>query len=55
MDKKDILAIILILFGMGLTQLDDGTNSFYFGLGIGTVIMASIWVIIRIIKELKRK
>jgi uncharacterized membrane protein len=55
LDKQDVIAIIIILFGLGLTQLDKGSNSFYLGLGIGTVIMASVWVIIRIIKEFKKK
>ena len=55
MDKKDILAAIIILAGLGLTQLEGGTNSFYTGLGMGTVVMAAVWIIIRIAKEYKKK
>jgi hypothetical protein len=54
MDKKDIISTIIILAGLGLTQLEGGTNSFYVGLGIGTVVIASTWIIIRIIKEYKK-
>jgi len=55
MDKKDILSTIIILAGLGLTQLDGGANSFYIGLGVGVIVMASIWIIFRIIKEYKKK
>jgi hypothetical protein len=55
MDKKDILSLIIILLGLGLTQLEGGNNSFYVGLGVGTVVMGSVWIIIRIIKEFKKK
>jgi uncharacterized membrane protein len=55
MDKKDIFSTIIILVGLGLTQVDGGSNSFFVGLGIGTVIMASVWIIIRIVKEYKKK
>jgi len=54
-DKKDIFATIIILAGLGLTQLEGGTSPFYVGLGIGTIIMASVWIIFRIIKEYKKK
>lgn len=55
MSKQVGLAVIFILLGFGLTQLDEGANSFYIGAGLGTVIMASLWLVILIIKDLKKK
>jgi hypothetical protein len=54
-DKKDIFSTIIILAGLGLTQLEGGTNPFYVGLGVGVIVMASVWIIFRIIKEYKKK
>lgn len=55
MDKKDILSTIIILAGLGLTQVDGGNNPFYVGLGMGTVVIASVWIVFRIVKEFKKK
>ena len=54
MDKKDAFAVILILAGLGVTQLGGGQDEFYVGLGWGTVGIASIWLAISIRKELKK-
>ncbi len=54
MDKKDTIAVILILAGLGMTQLESGQNEFYVGLGWGTIGIASIWLAISIRKELKK-
>jgi len=56
MDKQFAFAVILILLGLGLTQLEsDGDNSFLVGAGIGTIIIAAFWVVLIIIRDLKRK
>ncbi len=54
MDKQYAFAVILIIFGLGISQSGD-TDPFAFGLGIGMVVMGSFWVLIRLIKELKKK
>lgn len=54
MDKQYAFAVILIIIGVGLSQSGTG-DSFFVGLGVGTVIMGSFWVLIRIIKEIKKK
>ena len=53
MDKQYAFAVILIIVGIGLSQSGD-SDSFYIGLGIGTMIMGCIWVVFRLIKELKK-
>jgi len=53
-DKQYAFAVILIIFGLGLSQSGD-PDPFYAGLGIGMVAMGSFWVLIRLIKELKKK
>ena len=53
-DIQYALAVILIILGLGLTQ-SGSDNSFYSGLGIGIVAMGTFWVLIRLIKELKKK
>ena len=54
MDKQYAFAVILIILGIGLSQSGED-NTFYAGLGTGIVAMGSLWVAIRLIKELKRK
>jgi len=53
-DIQYALAVILIILGLGLTQ-SGSDNSFYSGLGIGIIAMGTFWVLIRLIKELKKK
>ena len=54
MGKKDAIAVILILAGLGTTQLGGGQDEFYVGLGWGTIGIASIWLAISLRKELKK-
>lgn len=54
MDKQYAFAVILIILGLGLNQ-SGSSDPFYSGLGIGIVAMGTLWVAIRLIKELKRK
>lgn len=52
--KQNIVAVILILLGVGLTQFKP-SDAFTVGLGVGTITMASAWIAILIIKDLKKK
>ena len=58
MDKQFAAAVVLIIFGFALTQIgqsnDAGTASFLSGLGIGTVAIASFWIVVRIVRDIKR-
>jgi len=53
-DKQYAFAVILIILGIGLSQSGQ-SNTFYTGLGTGIVAMGSLWVLIRLIKEFKKK
>ena len=53
-DKQYAFAVILIILGLGLNQ-SGSSNPFYSGIGIGIVAMGTFWVLIRLIKELKKK
>ena len=52
-DKHIAAALVLVLLGFGLTQLED-SDTFYSGMGYGIIAIASAWMIIRIIKEIKK-
>ena len=54
MDIQYAFAVILIILGVGLSQSGD-SDPFFAGLGIGIVAMGSLWVAIRLIKEIKKK
>ncbi len=53
MDKQYAFAVILIILGIGLSQT-GGEDPFYSGLGVGTMIMGTAWVAIRLVKEFKK-
>ncbi len=53
-DKQYAFAVILIILGLGLNQ-SGSDDAFSSGLGIGIVAMGTFWVLIRLIKELKKK
>ena len=55
MDKQYAAAVILIIFGLGLTQMQGDDGSFLAGLGIGTIAIALVWIIRIIIRDLKRR
>ena len=55
MDKQFGLIVILIILGLGLTQIRQDPDTFYIGLGWGTVIMASIWLVVKIIRDFKKQ
>jgi len=54
-DKQFAAAVVLIIFGFALTQIgqSDGDNAFLAGLGIGTIAIASFWIVLRIISDVK--
>ena len=52
--KQNMLAVILIILGIGLTQLKP-PQPFTMGLGVGIVVMASAWIVLLIIKDIKKK
>lgn len=53
MDKQFAFAVILIILGFGLTQVKQD-DPFFNGLGFGTVAIAAVWIVFRIIKDLKK-
>lgn len=55
MDKQYAVAVILIIFGLGLTQIEGADGSFLVGLGIGTIVIALVWIVRIIIRDLKRR
>jgi hypothetical protein len=53
-DKQYAFAVILIILGLGLNQ-SGSDDVFSSGLGMGIIVMGTFWVLIRLIKELKKK
>jgi hypothetical protein len=51
--KHDMFAAILLLLGVGLTQLQP-SQPHYIGAGIGTIVVGAAWLIIRIIRDYKK-
>ena len=50
------MAVILILVGLGLTQIEGGDEtSFLQGLGVGTVVISIVWIVWIIIKDIRRR
>jgi len=54
MGKQLGMAIIVILLGFGLTQLESD-NALYIGLGYRCVAMGTFWIVILLIKDIKMK
>lgn len=55
MDLQYGAAVIVILLGLGLTQLGGGENEFYLGAGWGTLAIGCIWVFIRMYQAYKKR
>lgn len=51
--KHDMFAAILLLLGVGLTQLQP-SQPHYIGAGIGIIAVGAAWLIIRIIRDYKK-
>lgn len=52
--KQNMVAVMLILLGVGLTQLKP-QEPFTIGLGVGTIAIASMWIVLLIVRDLKKK
>jgi len=52
--KQNMIAVILILLGVGLTQFKP-QQPFMVGLGVGTIVIASLWIVLLILRDLKKK
>jgi len=55
MDMQFGVATLVMVLGLGLTQVDGGQNEFFLGAGWGTLAMGSLWVAIRVYKSYKKK
>ncbi len=55
MDYQYGAAVIVILLGLGLTQMGGEDNSFFVGAGFGTLVVGCIWIFIRVRKEYKKR
>ena len=55
MDFQYGAAVVLILLGLGLTQIGGGEDEFFVGAGWGTLAMGCIWVLIRVYKAYKKR
>lgn len=54
-DKQFAFAVILILLGFGLTQAGGEDEPFLAGLGFGLVVIASVWIAVRIVREYRSR
>ncbi|MDG7054601.1 MAG: hypothetical protein JRZ95_04775 [Nitrososphaerota archaeon] len=55
MDMQFGIATVVIILGLGITQIDGGQNEFFAGAGWGTVAMGCLWVAIRMYKSYKKR
>jgi len=55
MDMQFGIATVVIILGLGITQIDGGQNEFFAGAGWGTVAMGCLWVAMRVYKSYKKK
>lgn len=54
MDMQFGLAVVVILLGLGLTQIEGGESGFFLGASWGTIGMGCLWVTIRAYKSYKK-
>lgn len=52
--KQNMIAVILILLGVGITQFQP-IQPFTVGIGVGTIAIASFWIVLLIMRDLKKK
>ena len=55
MDMQYAFAVIVILLGLGLTQMEGSENEFFLGTAWGTIAIGCFWVAIRAYKSYKKK
>ena len=54
MYECDVVAVLFMLMGFVLTQLQP-PDPFYVGLGLGIIVMACIWLAVRIIRDHRKR
>ncbi len=54
MDMQFGIAVVAILLGLGLTQMEGGEGGFFLGAAWGTIGMGCLWVAIRAYKSYKK-
>ena len=55
-DKQFAAAVVLMIFGFAMTQMgqdESGANTFLIGLGVGTIVIAAVWIVVRIIYDIR--
>jgi hypothetical protein len=52
-NRQEMFAVILLLLGVGLTQLQP-SQPHYVGAGVGTIAVGAAWLVIRIIRDYKK-
>ncbi len=55
MDMQFGIAVVVILLGLGLTQMEGGESGFLLGAAWGTIAMGCVWVSIRAYKSFKKQ
>ncbi len=55
MDMQFGIATVVIILGLGLTQVGGGQNEFFAGAGWGTLAMGCLWVAIRVYRSYKKR
>ena len=55
MDMQFGIAVVVILLGLGLTQMEGGESGFLLGAAWGTIAMGCVWVGIRTYKSYKKR
>lgn len=55
MDMQFSMAVVVILLGLGLTQVEGGDSGFLLGAAWGTIAMGCIWVAMRAYKSFKKQ
>lgn len=55
MDMQYAAAVIVILLGLGMTQIEGGENEFYLGAAWGMIATGCIWVGVRAYKAYKKR
>ena len=57
MDKQFAIAVVVMIFGFAMMQMgqdEDSSSPFLAGLGVGTIVIAAVWIVLRIISDIKK-
>ena len=55
MDMQYGIATVVIIVGLGLTQIEGGESGFILGIAWGTIVMGCFWVAFRAYKSFKKR